>query len=751
MNETNPSYSGRFRSSLSLRAKLALAFVIVSMIGFVVAFLIFPSLYVRSKNRAIEQSRPEYAHALRQLFWARVIVAEDTSSPLSLVELAKKSIHILEHSEAFALAVSGLDQPVRIHDLIQRINPQDAINLDRFRQDALLVSQNFSEVWIFPYPYPDLNERLSMFYRASTGQFFLPIVFPLEFPDYDFKGSIVFGNHLRNPLEFHAEDSQDPKEAFEKLSGMLWQEMVADIIFLSPEEIEANKSLMEGAREHGQEPFWEERSVLTPGGRVVRMLCIPVDRVSEPEQLAGIFCVIYKPTFGLVTLQELTTTEAYLALAVAALLAIVFSVFFARSMTRPLSELTEGALLISEGKLDQNVRVSSSDEIGILAETFNEMRQRLRQTLADLRERAETIETQNRELDRQFNELRALQNYTENILATVEGAIFSVDLEGYIRRPNRACERLLGLQDGQSIESLATAQLREKLHEAIEEGESTFSEEMAVITPEGEKISTALSVSPLLEDKRVLGAVAVITDLQDIKNLEALVRRQERLAALGELTAGVAHEIRNPLSIIKACADILRQRFAGQPGENGLCTDIIEEVDRLSRVVSDFLSFARPSEPNCQPVVLSEIVRRTAERLERDEGLGTRIRLELEEQLPAVDADIDQVEQVLLNLIRNGSEAMKNSGVLTLRTGSDQEQKTVWVEVEDQGEGMEEATLARLFDPFFTTKAEGTGLGLSICHRIMDSHDGGISVTSVPGKGTTFRIAFPCGKTSPVH
>jgi nitrogen fixation/metabolism regulation signal transduction histidine kinase len=193
--------------------------------------------------------------------------------------------------------------------------------------------------------------------------------------------------------------------------------------------------------------------------------------VAKKDELAGVFCLIYEPTANLPVWKDLAGGPGYVALGAAGFAAVIFSIFFARSITRPVQELTQGALSIADGKLDKSVSVSTGDEIGVLANTFNRMTERLRRTLDQLRERAETIEQQNLELDRRFNELRTLQNYTENILKTVESAIFSVDLEGTIRRPNRAACDLLGLEDGQAMDDLDSDALRDRLNAALEFGE----------------------------------------------------------------------------------------------------------------------------------------------------------------------------------------------------------------------------------------------------------------------------------------
>ena len=722
----------------SLQAKLTLAFVLVSLIGFVVAFLLLPRIYVQSKEREIEDSKKGNVELLMRYFDA----LPELTTTVDLKEKAQTVGVVIKKGEQFDCRGLNLSSPLTPEDLLTEMRSVDPTReLDDLEERLNIVTEAFRIVHFVPWEVPSLSKRISLLSNGSG--FLVPIIVPMTIPEKGFEGTLVLGDPIwQNELVFDPQDLSQIRSTLQN-PGLLT--MVSDILFYSAEEEVRGK--LEKSEIANSDGFFS----VTEKETSIKSLYVPVYNVEKRDEIAGYFCMVYEQTPGLLAWKDLVGGPAYKAFGVAALLAVAFSIFFAKGITRPIQDLTQGAIAIADGKLDQNVRVASRDEIGVLAFTFNEMTQRLRTTLDQLRERAETIEQQNVELDRQFNELRTLQNYTENILRTVDSAIFSVDLDGKVRRPNRAAQDLLGLEDDQEFEDVVSESVRDPLRAALDMGESTVSDEISVVSPEGEKTPVALSVSPLREGTEVTGAVAVLTDLQAVKNLEALVSRQERLAALGQLTAGVAHEIRNPLSIIKACAEILQQNFEGQPGENGLCRDIVEEVNRLSRVVSDFLLFAKPIEPSFKPVDLNELIETVVARLGKGSEETTRIHLDVPESLPSIRADADQVEQVLLNLIRNGSEAMDGEGEIVVRSRFSQEDETVWVEVEDRGGGMNEETRRRIFDPFFTSKATGTGLGLSICHRIMDSHGGSIQVAeTTPGVGTAFRIAFQVGEIDAV-
>lgn len=230
---------------------------------------------------------------------------------------------------------------------------------------------------------------------------------------------------------------------------------------------------------------------------------------------------------------------------------------------------------------------------------------------------------------------------------------------------------------------------------------------------------------------------------------ETLLQRQEHLASLGVLTAGVAHEVRNPLAAIRFRLYSLKHAAPGSADQQE-DVDIIEgEIQRLDRIVKELLEFARPSPPDLHPVEIGPLL----------EGLKTLLAAELErrhvriEVTPAepltVHADRQQLQQVLMNLVRNAAEAMESGGTVTLatRAGAARRarrlEKVVLIEVSDTGPGLDPEVGQRIFDPFFSTKAGGTGLGLPIAARIVEMHGGYLQFTSQPRKGSTFTVALP--------
>ncbi|HEX8961021.1 MAG TPA: ATP-binding protein [Geobacteraceae bacterium] len=232
-----------------------------------------------------------------------------------------------------------------------------------------------------------------------------------------------------------------------------------------------------------------------------------------------------------------------------------------------------------------------------------------------------------------------------------------------------------------------------------------------------------------------------------IIGIEEQLRRAERLSALGELSAVLAHEIRNPLGSIKGTAEILKDDFRPGDRKYEFLEILIKETDRLNRVVEDFLQLARPvqvEQATCDLMAeLGEVVTLVAHEAS---SRGVRLRLAPAE-FPPVRGDREKLRQVFLNLILNGVQATARGGSLTISARHlpprDGEPAAVEISFADTGEGMEPAVQARVFEPFFTTKEGGTGLGLAIAQKIVQSHGGKINVESAPGKGTVFLVKLP--------
>ncbi len=249
------------------------------------------------------------------------------------------------------------------------------------------------------------------------------------------------------------------------------------------------------------------------------------------------------------------------------------------------------------------------------------------------------------------------------------------------------------------------------------------------------------------------GLAAQVSIVVENSRLHARIKERDRLAALGEMAAGLAHEIRNPLGAIKGAAQMMDQH-ADEGAQKELLGIIQEEVERLNNVVGSFLDYARPYRGNPVPLDVSQVIERTVQLLKNGLPPTIELRVELAASLPPVRMDPEHLRQVLFNLVRNAIEAMKNHGVVTVKalartrgsfvraTEESPAPDVVDVSVHDHGPGIDPAVQRNLFIPFFTTKASGTGLGLAICQRLVESANGRISVRSNP-KGTVFTVSLP--------
>ena len=240
---------------------------------------------------------------------------------------------------------------------------------------------------------------------------------------------------------------------------------------------------------------------------------------------------------------------------------------------------------------------------------------------------------------------------------------------------------------------------------------------------------------------------------ENLKQSQDTLRRADRLSSLGLLTAGLAHEIRNPLVAIRTFTQLLPERYNDAEFREGFQGLALKEVDRICGLINDLLSFARPSKPNVAPENVSDVVENIARILETQaKEKGMSISREFSDSLPKVWIDREQMKQVFMNLILNAIQAMKEGGSITLatravsRNGSEPSGEFVQVEIRDTGMGIPEESLQHIFDPFFTSKDEGSGLGLAVSHQIVQEHGGFVTVESNVGKGTVFFVHVPVGK-----
>jgi two-component system sensor histidine kinase HydH len=349
-------------------------------------------------------------------------------------------------------------------------------------------------------------------------------------------------------------------------------------------------------------------------------------------------------------------------------------------------------------------------------------------------------------VDRTLAEMRS---YTENVVESMASGLVTVDTNGRIVSTNRKASHLLGLDmkqvQGRPLNSLMPSQYL-NINEVVEQGKGILEKEVDCPSGQG-TVPLSVSVSPLKDSEGGnMGAVIILRDLREIRELQEKVRRSERLAALGRLASGVAHEIRNPLSSIKGFAQYFRDKFEVGTEDKSYADIMIQEVDRLNRVITQLLDFGRPKELRLDLHPLSQILEHPLQLIRAD--LSKRGITLIESPFPEEEmkVDSDQITQALLNIFLNAMESMERGGALRVGIVKKPERRGVEIWISDSGPGITPGNLSKIFDPFFSTKKKGTGLGLAITANIIEAHGGEILVESREGKGTTFKIFLPSPK-----
>ncbi len=355
--------------------------------------------------------------------------------------------------------------------------------------------------------------------------------------------------------------------------------------------------------------------------------------------------------------------------------------------------------------------------------------------------------------------LANMRSYTTNVIESMASGLVSVSPEGRVVTVNSMAGSLLGLGDrdvsGRKLSEVLDVGPRsvaEALNRLVR-GERDVVEAEAELRVGDERLPVSLSASSLIdENDRTSGAVILFQDLREVEELKAEVERARHLAAIGRLAAGVAHEVRNPLSSLKGFAQFLRGKFKPGSDEERYSDIMIEEVERLDRVVQELLDFAKPVEPVRRAADPNALVEEALALVSEDAGFrNVSIVRRMTADLPPVLVDQFQMRQALLNILLNAIEAMGGGGTLTVETalGADPDAPStdsagqVSMSVTDTGPGLNVDELDKLFEPFYTTKQKGTGLGLTIVSRLVEQNGGHISISSAVGEGTTFSLRFP--------
>ncbi|NWF56112.1 MAG: HAMP domain-containing protein [Syntrophaceae bacterium] len=466
-------------------------------------------------------------------------------------------------------------------------------------------------------------------------------------------------------------------------------------------------------------------------------------------------------------------TYAWVFAVQAGLIGLVLAFYFSQLLVKPLRQLLQATQKVAEGDFSRPVAPKSKDEIGALAESFNKM--------------VASLENGRTQLQQSAQELRKTKDTLENIVQSSVDAIVATDPRGVITFANRSMQEMILGQAGQEDKLLGVHISRlylggmgeaRKIMSVLRERGRLMNYETTMVS-DGRVIPILTSASLLKEERgAVIGTLGVIKDLtekkkleEDLKKAQAELVQTEKLAAIGRLASGVAHEMNDPLTSILTFGNLLREDTPeGEPNRESLDI-IIKEATRAKRIVSDLLSFSRESKPSLEWVDLNDVLNMSLLLLEKQGVMeGIEVGMELAKELPLVRADSGQMQQVFSNLILNSVQAMNDEPSagkfsesppgerkLLIRTlfGETPDESFVQspslggpfirIIFQDTGPGIPPENLSRVFDPFFSTKGtgEGTGLGLYIVSGILKNYGAKYRLESTVGRGTTFTIDFP--------
>jgi len=370
--------------------------------------------------------------------------------------------------------------------------------------------------------------------------------------------------------------------------------------------------------------------------------------------------------------------------------------------------------------------VKDESQVSFVVDTFHELVSKLKEKEKEL------------EILRQKAEDRVviIEGYNENILQSVPSGVVSFDEELKITKVNLSAEKILELNRELAIGKYHIEVLNKPITDLLEERKIIERGEIIYTTPSGKRIWLGLTLSPLKDkERKIIGQILVFTDLTQLKALESQMELRSRLSSLGEISAGIAHELRNPMGVIAGYTKLLSKKV-----DNSLkptVESIANEINVMNRIISDFLSFAKPAELNISDVDLKRIIENCVITLV---GGKSNIKTYLDlDGLPIFKGDEILLRQAFTNLIQNAVEAMSTGGELSIRSSLGD---ILEVAISDTGPGITENMADKIFLPFFTTKDRGMGLGLSIVQKIIVSHGGSIFVDG-GDKGATFRIRLP--------
>ncbi len=418
-----------------------------------------------------------------------------------------------------------------------------------------------------------------------------------------------------------------------------------------------------------------------------------------------------------------------------------FGFYLAKGITIPIQKLAEGTHAVAQGDLDFRIHVKTSDEIGLLVDSFNRMTE-------DLKASKSELESANRSLQQSNLELEQRRAYTETVMENIATGVLSINQEGRITTFNRSAEKILQIRAEmnknkpyeETFKSLQLTLLTDLIHRAKHQHLGPVEQEVQ-LDYQQKPLTLRVKISTLFDDAGQAQGVVVTFD-----DLTELIKAQ-KVATWQEVARRIAHEIKNPLTPIQLSAQRLRKKFMESSDDFPSILEestriIINEVNSLKTLVDEFSNFARMPAPTLVPCDLYEIIQEVI-LLYRGIHRNVEIIYQGPDRFPHLNLDRDQIKRVFINLFENAIEAMGKKGRLWVSTALDERDQKVRVEVADEGIGIQPEDFDKLFVPYFSKKKTGTGLGLAIVHRIVSDHNGHIRATRNTPQGTNFVIELP--------
>lgn len=362
-----------------------------------------------------------------------------------------------------------------------------------------------------------------------------------------------------------------------------------------------------------------------------------------------------------------------------------------------------------------------------------------------LRQKAEQNETD------AVDELRTNKEYLESFINNTTDAIVAHDLKGNILRYNKAFEEMFGWTSqeplGQILLTVPDDLLKEteRFWEKVESGGQVSGFETLRLRKDKSIIDVSVTISPIRNNRGEIVSLACISrDITERKKTEDLLRKSEKLSAVGQLAAGVAHEVRNPLTTIKGFVQILQKRA---PENEGSYEIMLSEVNRIESIINEYLLLAKPQVTKIHKKDFRELLQKIVKLVDTQAVLNkVQITTRFQSDIPLIECDENQIKQVFINIVQNAVDAMPDGGEINISVKMADWNK-VLVRINDQGCGIPEERIAKLGEPFYTTKEKGTGLGLMVSYKIIENHRGSINVSSKPGDGTIVEVILPISQT----